>query len=665
MKIKKLIITFMAIITLCFCSKPQIGADKHITENNTTYFSGAKYISIVYPRQSENMMQIGENDIIAKYRTFLKEVVGDSKNKIKNMTKSQFGDYIMTKISSSKQAGDIMETFKKNGIYLVIDTENNKSSKYGESTHLELSENKLMKTMEKFLRKTGEWEMFKSKIDMTPSQFAKYVQEEDKIDFVFKLHQEISLSVVGISSIDSAILKGMVIEEAVTSSHFWNPDKGWNAGNDEIYPKLLQVVRELLIEKGVGNLDEEDVAKCIKPEYFKPLLEHPPSLFYKALCLWYGWREIRWKETDWVVYTDVRETADVKYPGVIELLASGDRHTAGRYVAHVVHLLQDATVPAHIHNDPHGPGSMGGEDLWEKIIVKDFSTNVLQQESYSFKINSQVVSDVKLYAAKYVDMDINKDLKDQGTFFESAKKASDQFNYLHGLTPLFFSTAQAAQFFPTMKIPDQFIPGNLFSGVINKYGNKTIKKGSYYLNNAPGVSTITNNPYNDVSKYDLKLENYKLSDNKPISENGTYYLVYNNGGTDSQKIQFTIKDLITKLRERAATELPTAVEPQKSGWQFIIDNIITPKDLISVDTATNIVSITKVPGISECYIDYWNNTVKLIDENGFISGEFIGQGQSLKLYFLGHPFDNMANYLLPLSIASTSRLLRNYYTLGK
>ena len=59
------------------------------------------------------------------------------------------------------------------------------------------------------------------------------------------------------------------------------------------------------------------------------------------------------------------ENADgEKYPNAISAYNSGDKGTAYWWLGRTMHLLQDSTTPAHIHNDPH-TGLFDGDDEYE------------------------------------------------------------------------------------------------------------------------------------------------------------------------------------------------------------------------------------------------------------------------------------------------------------
>jgi hypothetical protein len=54
----------------------------------------------------------------------------------------------------------------------------------------------------------------------------------------------------------------------------------------------------------------------------------------------------------------------------------------------------------------------------------------------------------------------------------------------------------------------------------------------------------------------------------------------------------------------------------------------------------------------------------VLDEDGLLEGRFDDAGKrigSLRVFFIESPFDKMSEYLLPLTIATTTRLVRNYY----
>ena len=73
--------------------------------------------------------------------------------------------------------------------------------------------------------------------------------------------------------------------------------------------------------------------------------------------------------------SEAGRTTDYTWQRAIKDFVDGDRERAMRGLGHVVHLIQDATVPAHTRNDPHPPTDendkeWGGPDPYEEWTAK-------------------------------------------------------------------------------------------------------------------------------------------------------------------------------------------------------------------------------------------------------------------------------------------------------
>ncbi|PKL14413.1 MAG: hypothetical protein CVV50_02535, partial [Spirochaetae bacterium HGW-Spirochaetae-6] len=258
------------------------------------------------------------------------------------------------------------------------------------------------------------------------------------------------------------------LEGLITLAHFWDPDQGWNAGNKNAWGKIklngmtdifdLAQARSLNINglaqlpsylTLLGDLNFSGSAKAqlgTDPNYILDWLQNPPSAYFKALCYWHGWTELVWKQkqdvdrictakgkifgitvkTKYVncgkAYSGVMEIEPQPIDGMLDYLANNNTGMAIQYLARVLHLLQDMTVPCHAHNDPHGemeisanlssevsvpnvPGvnihpeatarldnlsfSAGGMDMWEgKILKSDLFNKIIHNNSYRFEIQS-------------------------------------------------------------------------------------------------------------------------------------------------------------------------------------------------------------------------------------------------------------------------------------
>ena len=58
----------------------------------------------------------------------------------------------------------------------------------------------------------------------------------------------------------------------------------------------------------------------------------------------------------------------IKGKGAIQLYMDGNKNNAYRYLGHIVHLLTDMALPAHVLNDLHGGIMLGGDDEYEDWI---------------------------------------------------------------------------------------------------------------------------------------------------------------------------------------------------------------------------------------------------------------------------------------------------------
>ena len=95
------------------------------------------------------------------------------------------------------------------------------------------------------------------------------------------------------------------------------------------------------------------------------------SAFEWAEFFWYGWRQAN--------YTD---DYDTNRPGAPDLYNNGYKGLAYWYIGHVAHLLQDMTVPAHVHNDGHLPGN---DDEYEEWLarIRDPETETRNFETFN------------------------------------------------------------------------------------------------------------------------------------------------------------------------------------------------------------------------------------------------------------------------------------------
>jgi len=67
--------------------------------------------------------------------------------------------------------------------------------------------------------------------------------------------------------------------------------------------------------------------------------------------------------------------------------AQPDKTTAYYYLGHVAHLLQDMTIPAHTHNDPHGSNLVGVHDSYEQ----DYAATNFRNFRYDNAVAGQYV----------------------------------------------------------------------------------------------------------------------------------------------------------------------------------------------------------------------------------------------------------------------------------
>ncbi|MBN9118795.1 MAG: hypothetical protein J0I06_06490, partial [Planctomycetes bacterium] len=137
--------------------------------------------------------------------------------------------------------------------------------------------------------------------------------------------------------------------------------------------------------------------------------------------------------------------------GIVSLFAT-DPDKAARYLGHVAHLLQDMTVPAHVHADPHYDGSSG--TLPGGIIsvtdfdpYHDYVDGVQFSTAGVFRVDSTYTASFDLAAgsrhqgfAAMADTDDGKGLRDP-----------DQFPVFAGdrLVGLFAENAREAELYDT------------------------------------------------------------------------------------------------------------------------------------------------------------------------------------------------------------------------
>jgi hypothetical protein len=127
------------------------------------------------------------------------------------------------------------------------------------------------------------------------------------------------------------------------------------------------------------------------------------------------------------------------------------------------------------------------------------------------------------------------------------------------------------------------------------------------------------------------------------------------------QINFTLKDLVQVLIDNnilpsgGKVEDLVEIKDGKVGLRKFNEYIDNPLK-VNVDVFVG------DPGIEQ------QMKMLLIDEDGYINGSLIldNSGKevrlgTLKIYFIESPFDKMVEYLLPLTIATTTRLVRNYY----
>ena len=142
--------------------------------------------------------------------------------------------------------------------------------------------------------------MAKEALDLYGVQFFNNVEDgirhEDGLDHVYG--QNLDIPLVGMP--------------LVTASHFWEPDKGLDAPTHNA--EALSIVGPLI------------------PEPFRSFLLGDSLTFPNA----------------WV-------KANALWSLALGAYANGNKPMAYHYFGHVVHLLGDLTVPAHAHDDPHGP----------------------------------------------------------------------------------------------------------------------------------------------------------------------------------------------------------------------------------------------------------------------------------------------------------------------
>jgi hypothetical protein len=366
----------LMLLGLTFCAKQkEPSAPETVQQDILGLGQEEKALSIFYPAQAEQKRTLSESEIHSRYQTVVGKLAPAEEAETRSgMSLDDFKDQVLTRISEDTQIQEILAEFKQNGVYFVIGgSENEPDSRYGASAHKALTENGTMKLVEKYLSSFPEkdlWTPFINEIGGIDN-FKQNVEKEDSEDIVFKLHQQFKIY---FGLLGSVTLSQSETADAVTAAHFWNPDGGWNAGNTNIWTYLLPLFKKKIRDKLDAWIEADEeiyrmIIKRIRPEYGVAILKNPPSAYYKALCFWYGWKWLRWKNGS---------TINEEFKPGIKDLVKTNPSLAAVYLAHVVHLLQDMSIPAHVHNDPHGPSGMGGKDSWENKIVNDFMTNCKQ-----------------------------------------------------------------------------------------------------------------------------------------------------------------------------------------------------------------------------------------------------------------------------------------------
>ena len=95
--------------------------------------------------------------------------------------------------------------------------------------------------------------------------------------------------------------------------------------------------------------DNEETSGLSFPAGFGPFW----SALKKAKMYWYGGNETYpyIESQDGVPYTSYSNWI---FPGLIQLYLNGEKGKSYFYIGRIAHLLSDMSVPAHVHDDPHG-----------------------------------------------------------------------------------------------------------------------------------------------------------------------------------------------------------------------------------------------------------------------------------------------------------------------
>ena len=716
MKVKtKRVFTAFLLFALAFCSRPQMPSGKQVNQEPV---KNEPYVSVLFPRSTETFRKMSESEIHSKFQSLMHYIMSDPEMG-ETRSVSELSEHVSKSIDSSSYASSIVDEFYQNGIYLAVkQNPSENQSRYGDADHKLITGTKTYDLLKTILEKTNDWEAAHQAMQNIPLEDKVYTLAdlaalEDHIDPVFfpmdsfkisvfidingsvkfrvkpiidyatlgLLSAEISGNPGGEFEIGKTIdgeMAQQALEGLITLSHFWNPDEGWNSGNTNAWGKIqlngmtepfdLAKAKDFNVNgiadldwyiQLLGDVEFTGTAKAqlgTDPNYIIDWLQNPPSAYFKALCYWHGWTELVWKQKQdqnrkckvkgkfagitvstrtvncGKTYSEIKEMEPQNFEGILDYIKGNDTGMAFQYLARVLHLLQDMTVPCHAHNDPHGAVEMatslgddievpnipgvtihteatarlnnisfhaGGQDMWEaKILKSDLIKKIVNNNSYRFEVQSGNIAEASFgpYSSKQPNIEAEKNIP--GSFFHTVNEYSKSLEGTYSLFSLFFNAAQAAQYFPTIKVKPELNT----SGLYNVPGNqKTFSDyhslvGEFRLGGTPG---LTGENYNDTSKYDTYFTNmytYFLEGRTSLeaSEKGTYYLVYT--GEDAEETE----------------------------------------RFKSVDYARARVSVAG-------------------------SGNLVTNGSDYKLYYLGYPYNKMAETLVPLAVAASSRLLRNYF----
>ncbi len=115
-----------------------------------------------------------------------------------------------------------------------------------------------------------------------------------------------------------------------------------------------------------------------------------------------------------IVFMSALDRIQLIYPHMLKSYKRGDIIHAYYLLGRILHILQDLTVPAHVHNDPHGPTYiLGKEDPYETFLSTKVSDKITTVELYLYldKAHEKAFNLPYLRGQKDINLFVNKLVK--------------------------------------------------------------------------------------------------------------------------------------------------------------------------------------------------------------------------------------------------------------